>query len=132
VTIFPPNPAVRESVRQAVDRYLADVPPPPPTPQITISSILADWAKILPPTGRPILTEVRLSQQAYDLLRLAIPTSDDRPVSSFDTMMGIPIIRSDLLPPGWWEMRDQHGAIMKAGILSTPESLISRVSASLR
>lgn len=90
------------------------------------------WVKLLPPPDESRLAEVRLSQEAYDLLRLACPTVDDRPLSGFDTMWGIPVIRSEYLLPGWWELRDQHGQIMRCGFLATPAALIGIVASAPR
>jgi hypothetical protein len=126
------GPEVREALAEAVDRFMADHFPPPPGPLPAIDRPLASWVKLLPPRDEPRLAEVRLSQQAYDLLRLACPTVNDRPVSAFDTIFGIPVILSESFPPGWWEMRDQHGQVMRWGFLETPEALIGLVASSPR
>lgn len=118
--------ALAEAVAEAVDRFMVDfiaeLPPPQPLP--AIDRPLASWVKLLPPRDEPRLTEVRLSQQAYDLLRMACPTATDRPISAFDTVFGIPVVRDDLLPPYWWQLRDQHGQVMRAGIMETPDALV--------
>lgn len=127
----PLSPEVREVLAEAVDRFMADHFPPPPGPAIT-DRPLTSWVKLLPPRDEPRLAEVRLSQQAYDLLRLACPTADDRPVSGFDTMWGIPVVRCESFPAGWWELRDQHGQVMRSGFLSTPDALVGIVASSPR
>lgn len=127
----PLSPEVREALTEAVERFVSDhLPPPPLTPQPTFRKILADWVKLLPPPYESRLTQVRLSQQAYDLLRLACPTVDDRPLSAFDRMFGIPVIRDESFPAGWWELRDQHGQVMRWGFLETPDALIGLVASS--